>query len=543
MEIKTLTVNGQTFTVADPDALHREDITALVSTTPQQFTAAEKAQARKNIGVVYGSDDPSNRRTAENLAAAYEVAFYSSLSAAAADINAATTVSADAAAETASLAVYKNQDGNTCVTLLRDIELTETVIFSQDVTVILNGYTVNYRGDFALRFNAGYGVVDGRVAGSSLCKELTEVPTAVCLVEYRGSNGAVLGAHLQVQAESGTTAIGGILVYPGSEVRVENCTIDAQVRSGECVAYGIVNMGKITLLDSVLTVVSDQWYGCCIECQGTSTQTVQRCRLSAVAKVERAYAAEIKSGAVVHAADSEFTGASEAYTARGWNIAAGAVCHAAGCSFTGDGTTGSVVDTGYGAAQGIYNGGTLTLEKCTVYGTQTGLHAGEGSVTTIIGGIFEGPGHGGVYIACDGDGKFYAKNATFRSVHYRGRYMDTFHYANNQYMRAAVYVGGGSNIKAYMHNCILDGSGPAMEPDGEEYIGAEPIRLRNASNEKNNAVYLSCCTLQGDGKIRFGNSSHKIYLGHANRLLCEANLPYCIDSTSYAGTIFTGWEE
>lgn len=50
MEIKTLTVNGQTFTVADPDALHREDVEALVSSEPQQLSAAQKAQARANIG-------------------------------------------------------------------------------------------------------------------------------------------------------------------------------------------------------------------------------------------------------------------------------------------------------------------------------------------------------------------------------------------------------------------------------------------------------------------------------------------------------------
>lgn len=50
MEIKTLTVNGQTFTVADPDALHREDIATLVSFDPQQLSAAQKAQARANIG-------------------------------------------------------------------------------------------------------------------------------------------------------------------------------------------------------------------------------------------------------------------------------------------------------------------------------------------------------------------------------------------------------------------------------------------------------------------------------------------------------------
>lgn len=50
MEIKTLTVNGQTFTVADPDALHREDIEVLVSSDPQQLSAARQAQARANIG-------------------------------------------------------------------------------------------------------------------------------------------------------------------------------------------------------------------------------------------------------------------------------------------------------------------------------------------------------------------------------------------------------------------------------------------------------------------------------------------------------------
>lgn len=60
MEIKTLTLNGQTFTVADPDALHREDIAALVSSDPQQLSDAQKAQARANIGALSGAATIAN---------------------------------------------------------------------------------------------------------------------------------------------------------------------------------------------------------------------------------------------------------------------------------------------------------------------------------------------------------------------------------------------------------------------------------------------------------------------------------------------------
>jgi hypothetical protein len=214
-----------------------------------------------------------------------------------------------------------------------------------------------------------------------------------------------------------------------------------------------------------------------------------------------------------------------------------------------DGTTGSVAggNEKYAGTQGIINYGTMTLKDCSVYGTHTGIQCSGGSITKINGGLFEGTGHGGLYIACDNTGKFYAENATFRNVPYGGVHKNEFFYGNSQYMVAAVYVGGGNDIKAYMDNCILDGGGPEMIPDysNEEviYLGAEPIRFRHSSSEQRNSAFMSNCTLMGDGKIRFANATHKLYLGFGNRVLCEPNLTQCLDKTTYAGKVFTSWEE
>lgn len=53
MEMQKLTINGQTFTVADPDALHPKDVEGMIRGDQQQFlTPQQQAQARANIGAL-----------------------------------------------------------------------------------------------------------------------------------------------------------------------------------------------------------------------------------------------------------------------------------------------------------------------------------------------------------------------------------------------------------------------------------------------------------------------------------------------------------
>lgn len=55
--IKTLTINGKTYTVRDPEAVHEEQMQkTAVLCEAQEFTEPQKSQARQNIGALSETD-------------------------------------------------------------------------------------------------------------------------------------------------------------------------------------------------------------------------------------------------------------------------------------------------------------------------------------------------------------------------------------------------------------------------------------------------------------------------------------------------------
>ena len=558
---------------------------------PQNLTPEQQAQARQNIRAIELSQAQSISKsmayavrdiadatagiTTGLLDALYAPAYYSTLAGAVADLNGKTIgMNAEPTAENAVCALYEDFDGNTCLVLLADVESTEFTTFTESVIFKINGHTLSLPDSAKIKFSGDNSVIDGRVEGSCITKKAKVISSNLPVIDMTGTNTQILSVVFDMTIESATAMIAAILAR--SECVTDGIKISVKVNGGNATIYnamtqsgGVLKMRKSKIVLNSLSVgtaagVKAQSSGKGLyldQCEITVDQedgTV--CGIAdSMPEFSSFYDTDITCCTRNGSAYSLSKDTGEAnidkcklYSSATTGSAVSLNLHTQNSKvsaqksvFFSDGTTGSVNDNEKAISIGVTNYGHLTLDDCAVYGTHSGMQCSEGSTTIVNGGVYEGVGHGGLYLACV-DGNFYGQNATFRAAPYRGKFKDLFNYSRT-YLVAAVYIGGGednNNIKAYVDNCIFDGSGPCIyeSSDGKPQ-GAEPIRFRGSLGEQNNAIYASNCTFMGDGEIRFINDTHRLYLGFGNRLLCEATIPACVDSTTYAGKVFTNYEE
>lgn len=565
MEMKTLTVNGQTFSVTDSTAVHF---------TPQDLTTQQQAQVRKNMGILPAAFDPEKQITPGDIPGAH---YYTTFAGAVQDLNAGTPgATADAAAQSPACALYVFPDGEICLILLSDVTLTASTEITQNATLRLNGYTLYYPDAYKLIFSDTVEkcTVDGQVPGSTLFASLPAAAENFVMLRLDGVQSSVVGVTVDVAVESANANVIAI-ACTGKSAKIADCHIVNFVNEGAKSVVGIQYQSgcHLTVHNTAICVSkvgSD--VGAAVGINGTSTAgelLVDRCRITtqtaglgygitSASDAIRAIQRTIVKVLPYKENGGSFWGVynpngvtnlhdCNIYVCPGHTEGSGVTAmannadlSAENCTFFADGYTGATSGV---CGVGVSTHGNTTLKNCTVYGTHSGIQCNAGSTTLIDGGVYEGVGHGGAYLA-NVDGNFYAQNATFKAERYRGKFKDQFGYG--QYLVAAVYVGGGAennNIQAYFDNCLIDGNGPALVPDGDALIGAEPIRFRAGEGEMNNSVYLSNCTLQGDGKVRFCNTTHKLYLGFGNRVLTEFSIPGCVDSTTYAGKVFSNYGE
>ena len=497
---------------------------------------------------------PDTRLSAANLSRLYNPSFYTTLPGAVTDLNNNKIgETADATPDKAVCALYTDYAGNACLTLLNDIDLSEAITISTTSTFKVNGYTINYPGDYSIAFEGNNCVFDLQVDGSRLVKDVENVAAMSVMVGFSGSNCQLLGGCINYTAAGASQPLCAVVVKGICSIRNLDTTVELISSDKQVYGIQVATNGNADIVETNVSVKSDS-SGCFgVYCLAKSVGCrLSKCEIiaeSTTSAAQGCYCASTTYTTVVDECVIHSSASKKAAT--GIVLTAGVAAKVVNSDIFADGTTGSNNDTVRGASVGISNNGTLDIENCTVFGTQSGICSHSGSTTVINGGTYESCSHGGAYIACT-DGNFYAQNATFRNVPYRGKYKNQFNYHGAVYLVAAVYIGGSStadNIKAYMDNCVLDGGGPELLSQSDGYLGAEPVRFRasgsgdDGGHEENNALYASSCTFMGDGKIRFGNSAHHLYLGFGNRVLCEANLPDCVDTTTYAKKVFTSYEE
>jgi hypothetical protein len=487
---------------------------------------------------------------AEGIAESY---LYTSFTAAVADLNASTTENADATEENAVCAIYNDSDENTHLMILSDIEITETITFSVPVIFELNGHTVSINGDYRIVIAGDNSIVDGSIGVSQVIKK-TETNTVSNCLRFTGNNCKLLCGFFSIEAPADSKIVVCVAAV-GDYLLVDGAEIQTSATGGTKNAYCVSTNKKVIVLNSTITCNSLE--GVCVGVASVNENEEllvknSKFHITSSCGDTQLYIYAIDSYNVI-AENCDVFVEGEYVRSVGFNITTtgtirdcsayiGSV-HGGGCclkndgiatvensSFFADGTTGSVSvgNENYAGTQGVWNLGTISLLNCNVYGTHTGLQCAELSITKVNGGLYEGPGHGGIYVACDG-GQFYAENATIRNATYRGKYKSQYWYGNGMYVVAAVYVGCGHGIKAYFDNCVIDGE------------RNEPIAFRVSEQEGENSAYVSNCTIMGDGKIRFGGNTMILYTGFCNRILCEANFPDQIISDGEK--VYIGYEE
>ncbi|MBQ7345035.1 MAG: hypothetical protein IJW45_03105 [Oscillospiraceae bacterium] len=153
----------------------------------------------------------------------------------------------------------------------------------------------------------------------------------------------------------------------------------------------------------------------------------------------------------------------------------------------------------------ITNDGTAFLEDLRVHGTHSGVLNGGGGKLYVSGGTYTGNSHGGFYFAHGPQGEAFVNDATLRGGYYEGVF-DGVGLSDSKI--SAVYIGGGSgenssNMVAYLDGCVIDGSDANTS-----------IVVRGSSDEQNNTLNVSNCTLVDTGKwIRVDNDTLRINIG------------------------------
>ena len=146
-------------------------------------------------------------------------------------------------------------------------------------------------------------------------------------------------------------------------------------------------------------------------------------------------------------------------------------------------------------AIGCNNGGTLTINNCSVYGIHSGINSS--GALYVNAGMYCGYGHGGIY--CAGNNRdCVILNATI----FQGDMPDGYKDMGVGCMQSGLYIGGGenhNNINVFIDKCTIRAT-------------KNSIVLRGTSGEKNNSLYISNTTIDVQ-HIRVDNNTHRIYIG------------------------------
>lgn len=200
-------------------------------------------------------------------------------------------------------------------------------------------------------------------------------------------------------------------------------------------------------------------------------------------------------------------------------------CSVSACSITiqsyalynGGGTL--TINNSHVKADGIHNGsnikgvgvfnyrGIMYINNANVYGVYGGLQ--NDAELYIRGGEYSGVGHGGLYL-CNGS-TTYVEDATIKTSGYTGKYKELYNYSS-QYRASGFYFGGttvGGN-NAYFDNCEI------INEKKDAFIFA-----MTATPTTNSNIYMSNCTVKGDGQIRIDNDMHKLFIGRNNNFTAE----------------------
>lgn len=355
-----------------------------------------------------------------------EAWFYSTLNAAVNDVNAGTIGTNEDATESTAVACVFFEDGKPVVGLLKDTTEATRVQPGVDMTINLGGYTFATGDKVGINISYGNVKIDGRLSGSCVrvtrtdggnTKALQISDNGKCVVSggtytttaknagtVRSCNASIAVfspaslkiSNAQIVAEeTGSGALGAIVVNDGGYADIINCDISASTTDG--VVFGVLSLGMVTISKSEINVTSKNNNSQGVQCGRNGTVNIANCNIKAY---------------------SNYYADGDTYTAR---------------------------------SQGVSNMGTLTINDCYVMGTHSGMQ--NTGTLYVNGGIFESYGHGGIYFSGDNN-TAYVRNAMLKDM----LTMPEGWEGTSQHNGAGFYIGDGSNEKVYMDNCDIYGS-------------------------------------------------------------------------------------
>ncbi|MBQ8762170.1 MAG: hypothetical protein IJZ26_02505 [Clostridia bacterium] len=350
--------------------------------------------------------------------------------------------------EDAGIAIQLTENETPKLVILKDSTLTEQLEISSDVIIDLAGKTLAFENDIAINILSGNVTINGSEEGSQITVSNGVESTTVIKVGSGSCN--IIGGKYESNSNGlGTSDAPNKNIIVGSEatITINNAKIIANDETtGTLNSIYVEKGGKANISNTEILAASP--FG--LNTTGINnfgTMVVSNCDIKGYAN---------------YTANEEHTDYAS-------------------------------------SSQGIRNNGILTLKKCSVWGTHSGIRSL--GILYINGGTYEGYGHGGIYFAGGGTTS-YVKNAYIGETEMPTGYYDDGIAGTNY---AGFYIGGVSNVTVYMDNCSL-------------YGVYYPLVMRDSGGEENNALYISNSSINEDFEryIRTGNETNKLYIGVGN---------------------------
>ena len=455
--VTKLVINGVEYTVTDS--------AAVAFLKEQALTEEQKALARQNIGATKAS------------------LFYAGFVAAITDLNDGSTENA-VAEKGAAVEVFTAANGEKVVRLLADVSESVQIDITTDMTLVLNGHTLNLTTAAAyLNFTAGTNcTINGEVAGSAIKKEGITSTDGCYAINAGGNSMKVVGGNYSI---SGSFRSHGFM-------------------------FRVIATSKLFSLDGVTIAVSNTDASStqpakCIQTQSAVT-TIKNStfEVTAATKALPIFMVSPSGSIAIENSIITATGGSQSQAA---NITC-ADCVVTNSELRAVASDEDGNDTSYCTATAFQLTGSATIRKSTVFADAQGAHGTEDSAVGInttnnstlvcidsnvtsthaavqsagnlyvIGGTFSGYSHGGFYLIHAPENKAYINNAVIRFGKYEGSFEDFSGSA-----LAGFYFGDSDlslqGISAYMDGCTIEGE------------GGEPFVVRSGAAGYTNTLYIS----------------------------------------------------
>ena len=177
--------------------------------------------------------------TIPELQEKYEFSYYTTLSKAIEDVNGETTANADSTKENAVAGIYKDENNNVVVVLLRNTELSAQLAINKNAELNLGGNAITLTTNEAeIYFGASTtGIVNGMLKGSKIEKNTSgESSKAPKLINAEGENISIKGGEYICKVDNVDAGCIPIKTKITNELNVKYCKIYAENVSSDATA-------------------------------------------------------------------------------------------------------------------------------------------------------------------------------------------------------------------------------------------------------------------------------------------------------------------